>query len=268
LHTRTLNTFKELVYSKSGIKLDDSKELILRAYVGKRMRALGMTDYDEYLRHVIQDESDQEIVHLLDATSTNVTSFFRESDHFQFLGDSVKEWLSLGKKRIRIWSAACSSGEEPYSIAMTVLEAGGNVPDIKILATDISTRALEKARLGLYEAEKMGQIPEKLIKSYFERVSKSDTDFYKVKPGLRNMVVFRRLNLLVTPFPIQRPIDIIFCRNVMIYFDGSTRQRLLEEMYRLLKPYGYLVVGHAESLVDFMGGFKALRPSIYVKDIS
>lgn len=267
LGTSIFDSFRELVYKNSGIKLDDSKEPLIRARVGKRMRALGISDHKEYLKRVIQDESGQEIVHLLDAISTNVTSFFRGADHFQFLKNAAKEWQYLGQKRVRIWSSACSSGEEPYSIAMTILEAiGGSACDVKILATDISTRMLEKAQAGIYDPDKIKHVPKELRDKYFEMFEESGEILYKAKTLLKDMIVFRRLNLSSPPFPMRGPMDMIFCRNVMIYFDNNIRQRLLKEIYRLLRPYGYLMVGHAESLIGFTEGFKLVRPSIYVKE--
>lgn len=253
---------RELVYKKSGIKLDASKESLIRARVGKRMRTLGISNHTEYLKQVIENNDESEIIHLLDAISTNVTSFFRDIDHFNLLRVLLKEWVSSGQKRFRIWSSACSSGEEPYSIAMTILDSIGISFDTKILATDISTKVLDKAQNGIYESEKIRQVPENFIEKYFERIDNS----YKIKPVLKNMIVFKRLNLSETPFPMQGPMDVIFCRNVMIYFDYNTRRRLINEIYRLLKPNGYLFVGHAESLIGLTNGFKTIKPSVYLKE--
>lgn len=257
---------RELVYKRSGIKLDTSKESLIRARVGKRMRALGLSNHAEYLKQVIESNDENEIVHLLDAISTNVTSFFRDSDHFNLLRILLKEWIASGQRRFRIWSSACSSGEEPYSIAMTVLDSIGGNFDTKILATDISTRVLDKAQMGIYEAEKTYQIPEDFIEKYFDKINNLNSVSYKVKPVLRNMIVFKRLNLSETPFPMQGPMDVIFCRNVMIYFDQNTRRRLINEIFRLLKPNGYLFVGHAESLIGLTNGFRTIKPSVYLKE--
>ena len=166
---------------------------------------------------------------------------------------------------MRFWSAACSTGEEPYSMAMTILEALDGFHDSRILATDISTRVLEKAQHGLYEETKIKQISDTYVERYFDRISVSNGTSYMVKPVLRNMIAFRRLNLSTPPFPMRGPLDIVFCRNVMIYFDNHVRQRLLKEIGRLLKPRGYLMVGHSESLTGLIEGFKAVQPSIYIK---
>jgi chemotaxis protein methyltransferase CheR len=263
LDQNILNRIRAFVYEKSGIKLDNSKESLIRARIGKRMRILGITSHEEYIKQVIDNDDEEEVTHLLDAISTNVTSFFRGIDHFHFLKSIVSEWTASGQNKLRVWSSACSSGEEPYSIAMTVLGASGSSLDVKILATDISTRVLDKAQIGTYESEKIEQIPKELRGKYLEKVN--GTNSYKIKPILRNMIVFKRINLSDIPFPMQGPMDVVFCRNVMIYFDHDTRKNLINEIYRLLKPSGYLFVGHAESLIGMADGFKVVKPSIYVK---
>lgn len=265
MHVKTLNSFRELVYRESGIKLDESKEALIRARIGKRMRALNISDHDEYYNYVTQDKSGKELIHLLDAISTNVTSFFRGPEHFNFLVKCIKDWLSDGQRNIKIWSAACSSGEEPYSIAMAILWEINEYLDVKILATDISTRVLEKAQAGIYESDKVDQVPNNYRVAYFEEFIENGKKVYRIKPIARDLVVFRRINLANPPFPMKGPFDAIFCRNVMIYFDNQTRHNLLEEIYRLLKPNGLLFVGHAESLIGLSKGFKVVRPSIYIK---
>jgi len=262
---RTFDNFRNLIYEKSGISLNDSKKSLMCSRMGKRMRSLGIDSHRMYLKHVIQDESGQEIVYLLDAISTNVTRFFREPDHFQFLEKTMKEWFKSGQQRFRIWSAACSTGEEPYSIAMTILESGGSKYDFKILATDISTRALETARRGIYEVGKMEQISKKHEELYFDRILESNSGHYMVKSALRRMIVFGRLNLSTPPFPMNGPLDVVFCRNVMIYFDNQVRHRLLKEICQLLKSGGYLIVGHAESLIGLTEDLKSVQPSVYMK---
>jgi len=263
---RTFNKFRQIVYEKSGISLGDRKEALVSARVSKRMRSLGIDSYRTYLQHILNDETGDEIVHLLDAISTNVTSFFREANHFDFLSDVVGQWIDEGQKRLRVWSAASSSGEEPYSLAMTLLGCiNGHNVDLKILATDISTRALEKCQAGQYEKSKLKGVPPLFRNQYFDRVQNDGVVSYSVKRTLKNLIVFKRLNLSTPPFPMSGPFDVIFCRNVMIYFDNHVRSQLLADMYRLLKPGGYLMVGHAESLTGMVSDFKSVRPSIYIK---
>lgn len=260
------NRFREIVYATSGISLNDSKEALVSARVAKRMRALGIGDYGSYLRRVMEDPDGREVVQLIDAISTNVTSFFREPAHFEFLSETVSTWQAEGQQRFRFWSAASSTGEEPYTMAMTLAEATrGRPADVKILATDISTAVLEKCRQGIYAAEKVATVPPALRDRYFEPRRDSAGLRFAVKASLKELIAFRRLNLSRPPFPMRGPLDLVFCRNVMIYFDNTVRASLLGEIYRLLKPGGYLVVGHAESLTGMMSEFKVCRPSIYVK---
>jgi chemotaxis protein methyltransferase CheR len=262
----TFNQFRQIICDKSGISLSPGKEALLAARVGKRMRALNIPNYNTYLRFVLNDHSGEELVHLIDVISTNVTGFFREPTHFSFVGRLAAQWLARGRRRFRFWSAASSTGEEPYSLAMTLLETIGQQDvDLRILATDISTRVLQTCEAGLYSQEKIQSVPLPLRDRYFERERQDRETGYRAKPGLKQVITFRRLNLSVTPFPMQGPFDAIFCRNVMIYFDNRIRATLLDEIHRLLNPGGYLFVGHAESLTGLTSALKTVRPSIYVK---
>ncbi|MFW5775255.1 MAG: CheR family methyltransferase [Chitinivibrionales bacterium] len=263
---KTFDTIRNLVYDKAGISLNDGKQALVSARLGKRMRALNFSEYKHYLDHLHKDTSGEEIVQLLDAIATNVTSFFRESAHFDFLTEQMRKWVQGGQHRFRFWSAACSSGEEPYTMAMVLRQASeGYSTDTKILATDISTRILGKALQGEYGEEKVKTVPSKLLEKHFTVENKNGLKTYRVKELLRSMIVFKRLNLSVTPFPMHGPMDAVFCRNVMIYFDNPVRKRLLEEHFRLVKPGGFLFVGHAESLTGMLSGFKLVKPSIYEK---
>ncbi|MGE5188498.1 MAG: CheR family methyltransferase [Gemmatimonadota bacterium] len=264
---RVFDKLRSIIYEKSGIALHDGKEALVSARIRKRMRVLGIQDYREYLRRVSNDGDGAETVGLIDAISTNVTSFFREPAHFEFLGKLMTDWMAAGQARFRFWSAACASGEEPYSIAMTLLEAmNGQAVDMKILATDISTQALAKAIRGRYDEQRMSFVPALWRNKYFDRVKGDDGVSYLVKAGLAKPILFRWFNLTAVPFPMSGPLDAIFCRNVLIYFDQATRKRLLDEMHRLLRRGGYLMVGHAESLTGMISDFKSLRPSVYIKE--
>ena len=266
LDTATFDKFRRLVYEQSGISLGAGKEALVSARVGKRMRTLGFDDFRSYLRYLTQDDAGDEIVYLLDAISTNVTSFFREPTHFEFLSSTVAEWMNQGQRRFRFWSAACSTGEEPYSLAMTLLEmTGARSVDLRILATDISTSVLEQCRSGSYEEDKLATVPPVLKEHYFDRHQNGRSRYYTAKDVMKRVITFSRLNLSDPPFPMQGLFDIIFCRNVMIYFDNIVRRALLTDMRRLLRPQGYLVVGHAESLTGMVSEFKSIKPSIYVR---
>ncbi len=255
--------FRDLIYKKSGITLGPQKVALVSARVSKRMRALSYTDHRAYLKYVLADESGEELIHLLDAISTNVTSFFREAQHFDFLTQVIQKCRQNRQERFRFWSAASSTGEEPYTMGMVALEALKGVScDLRILATDISTRVLEHCLLGHYTEPKLEPIPKAMRQRYFRRV---DDDVYSINDDVRNLITFRRLNLSTPPFPMRGPMDIIFCRNVMIYFDEQIRRGFLLEAHRLLKPGGYLMIGHSESLGAYNKSFRLVKPSIYQK---
>jgi chemotaxis protein methyltransferase CheR len=260
------NAFRRIVYDASGIHLNEKKEALVGARVAKRMRRLGITDHRAYLRHVTEDGSGTEIVCLLDAISTNLTHFFREDHHFSFLAEELRKWYGAGQRRFRFWSAGCSTGQEPYSMAITVRETvESRDVDVRILATDLSTEVLRTAMEGEYGARKIEGVPASLRPKYFTKAGRGEETLYTVERSLKSMILFKRLNLSVVPFPMSGPMDAIFCRNVMIYFDNDIRMRLLKEFHRLLKPGGYLMVGHAESLTGMLSGFKTVRPSLYLK---
>jgi len=251
----------------SGISLGPQKTALVSARVGKRMRALGYEDYSAYLDYVRHEDSGDEIIQLIDAVSTNVTSFYREATHFQVLADHLTQCRNKGLKRFRIWCSACSTGEEAYCIAMTALDTLGDSTnvDIRILATDISTKVLQISKKGEYDAQKLSPVRNELLNRYFEKNKDNHKITYKVKPILRNVITFTRLNLSKPPFPMKGPMDVVFCRNVMIYFDVNVRTRLVEDIYRLLKPGGLLMLGHSESLTGLNIPFKTLQPAVYQK---
>ena len=241
---------------------------MVSARIAKRMRVLDIKDHSDYLEYLMKDKSGVEITKFLDVISTNVTSFFREAEHFDLLEKILTEIVESGQKKIRIWCAASSTGEEPFTIAMVsnIITAGKSI-DLKILATDISTKVLADAKAAKYSIDKIKTIPKALIREYFTRETAGDEKLFCVKDELKRLVAFRRLNLFKPPFPMKGPMDVVFCRNVMIYFDNQTRTRLVSEIYRLLKPGGYLVTGHAESLTSVKNNFKCVQPSVFQKKI-
>jgi chemotaxis protein methyltransferase CheR len=251
-------------HREAGIALGPSKETLVRARVGKRMRALGIEDEGSYLDYLEADRTGEELVQFLDVISTNHTSFFREPDHFDLLRTLVDDWRRLGLRRLRIWSAASSTGEEPYSIVMTVLDVLQDPAiDFRLLATDISTRALTDARRGVYSIDKLTAIPRSLLLRHFQP-DEGPSGTYRVREEVKQHVVFRRLNLSQPPFPMRGPLDIVFCRNVLIYFDLPVRQRLLAAISGLLRPGGWLFLGHTETLTGITTGFRMARPSVFV----
>jgi chemotaxis protein methyltransferase CheR len=262
----TFGRLRDIVYEESGISLSPAKRALLMARTAKRIRALGLAGYEDYLRALEEDESGTELVEFLDAVSTNVTGFFREPEHFGVVRAYVDESLATGRSRVRVWSAGCASGEEPYSLAMTILDAAGERRlDARILATDINTHTLQAARRGEYADEKVRQVPAQLRHRYLRRRGTREERSWTVGEELRRMVLLRRLNLARPPFPMTGPLDIVFCRNTMIYFDHRTRRQLLCEFHRLLRPGGLLIVGHAESLASRSGLFSLRNPSVLVK---
>ena len=265
LDQRTFQKVCELIYNLAGIKLGAQKNALVSARIGKRMRILGLNDYKEYYNLVKDDRTGEEIVELLNTISTNVTHFFREEQHFRILDQLLKEWEAQGQRTFRIWCAAASTGEEPYSIAITIKEALRDSSETKILATDISTKALNIAREGLYKKRNVQKIPASILQKYFTKETVQGEVNYQAVSSLKKMLTFARLNLANPPFPMQGPFDVIFCRNVMIYFDNEVRRRLLAECYRLTKQGGYLIVGHAESLSGMLSNFKSVEPSVYIK---
>ncbi len=260
-------TIRALMGGHVGIVLQGNRRALVESRVNKRLHSLGIEDYAAYLDYLRSDESGRELVMLIDAISTNVTEFFRETGHFDFIRATAKRWLAEGRRKLRIWSAACSSGEEAYSLAMALRALpGGDEADIRILATDISTRMLRKAVQGNYLEETVATIPSDLASRFLRRRQTPDGEIYRVSDELKNMIVFRRLNLNETPYAIRGPFDLIMCRNVMIYFDKDLRERIVTEARRLLRPGGYLMVGHAETLIGLDSKFDFVRPATYRKN--
>jgi len=254
---------RDFVYERTGIQLGNSKQALVLARVSQRLRALGRTDPDEYVRDVLSGGDDEEIVHLLDAISTNFTSFFREAAHFERLSALLKSWQGAGQRTFRVWCAAASTGEEPYTLSMVCQEALGEGVDLRILATDLSTRVLDSCRQGVYHESRMEPIPPTSLKHWFHPPDAEG--FRKATPALRAPLAFARLNLMETPYPMKGPFDAIFCRNVMIYFDNPGRAKFVQEAGRLLRPGGYLFVGHAESVAGLAAGFKPVAPSVHMR---
>ncbi len=253
-----------------GINLHDGKRQLVKARLTKRLRALGLPSFEHYINYVASDGSGAELTAMLDALSTNLTSLFRERKHFDHLAENVLPQIAAkapaGGGRLRIWSAGCSSGEEPYSIAVIVREAIGDIDrwDARILATDLSTKVLAQARRGVYEERRVEPVPPGLRARYFTRADADGKKLYRAGEALRRMVVFARLNLM-DPWPMKGPFDVIFCRNVMIYFDKPTQGRLIQRFYDILRPGGVLYIGHSESLTRVDHGFRYLAPTVYGK---
>ncbi|MBN2281735.1 MAG: protein-glutamate O-methyltransferase CheR [Candidatus Marinimicrobia bacterium] len=269
IDNRTFKKVQNFIYNEVGINLTDAKRALVSSRLRKRMMTLNIDNYSDYIHYVENDRSGGEIVQLFNAISTNVTHFFRENDHFIKLNELFKKALDGGAFKYRIWSAASSSGEEPYSIAMTIKDILGNKNfDVKILGTDISTKVLNMCLRGEYTEKNMEKVDVQTRTKYFTRYMDNENNtIYKIDDSLKKMMLFKRLNLSKPPFPMKGNLDVIFCRNVMIYFDDIVRSRLINEFYRLLKPGGHLFVGHSESLAGLKEHeFRLVKASVYIKD--
>lgn len=253
------------VHEFCGIHLHEGKRELVKARLGKRLRQGKFRSFSDYFKYVMTPEGTEELVNMIDSLSTNLTNFFRESNHFDRLTEIVKE-KALAKKqlRFRVWSAGCSTGEEPYTLAIVLREALGDDrnDDIKIMATDISTRVLKTAMAGIYDENKVRNIPQPLLRKYFLRGTGSREGQYRVKKDIAGMVEFMRFNLKDEP-AFREPFDFIFCRNVMIYFDTPTQQALVDKFYKCLTENGHLFVGHSEGLTGLRHRFRYIVPSVY-----
>jgi chemotaxis protein methyltransferase CheR len=255
---------RQLVHAELGISLADSKRELVYQRLSRRLRALKIGDFDSYLQ-LIERRHGDELQNFCNAITTNLTSFFRERYHFEFLTQKLLPALERNNadtRRIRIWSAGCSSGEEAYSIAMVALETLGHLRgwDMRILATDIDSVVLEQARCGLYSGETLEKMTAARLLRWFERSGTSGQ--YRISDELRSLISFKRLNL-VDSWPMSGPFDVIFCRNVIIYFDRDTQRGIIERMAALQRPGDYLVLGHAESLLEVSTRYRLVGQAIH-----
>jgi chemotaxis protein methyltransferase CheR len=244
---------------------------LVRARLSKRLRQTGHRNFSSYYDFLVNDASGEELVLMLNAISTNLTSFFRESKHFDFLVQDVfptihHHFNSSRSELIHVWSAGCSTGEEPYSLAISFLEYFGSDARrfVKILATDISTQVLSTATSGVYPANRVENIPQAMVRKYFQKGHGKMNGYVRLKSEIRKMIEFKRLNLM-EPFPSRDKYTIIFCRNVMIYFDKLFQENLVNKYYNSLKSGGYFFIGHSESLMKLNHRFKYVKPTVYLK---
>lgn len=272
LSDREFQLFRSLIFEKSGITLNDGKKELVRTRLGSKLRKGGFGSFKDYYNHVLDDRTGEELVTLLDAISTNLTSFFREINHFHYLRNHIIPEIMERKKKdsgkeIRGWSAGCSSGEEPYSLTFTLADIlkGDKGWDVKLLATDISTKVLGRAARGVYTEEQVKTVPKDMASRFLDKTVEDGDRLYKVRPEIKSLIQFKRFNLMTPTFPFRRGFDFIFCRNVMIYFDKPTQQTLINKFYGSLSEGGYLMIGHSESLTGVQHRFKYMQPTIYKK---
>ena len=261
--------FQAYIYEHIGISLGDHKIYLVQARLAKRVNHLGLESYRAYYDYLVSDSKGKELEYLSSLISTNVTSFFREQKQWEFLKVNLPAILRATGGRLRIWSAACSSGEEPYSIAMFLAE---HLPkdrafDIKILATDVSSKVLKIAINGLYSQKAGLSLPEGYLHKYFKPEMIEDEVHYRINDMLKKQITFREFNLVTGDFSLfeKKTFDIIFCRNVMIYFDKPTQSALVDRFYTILPKEGYLFIGSSEALTDMKRDFRSRSASIYQK---
>jgi len=267
-------TISEVIYRHSRIHLGNGKKELVSSRLGKRLRATGCATYAEYCQLLSGLSGGEEIDHLIDAISTNHTFFFREKKHFEFLESSIftdfeKEKSFRGDGNFRCWSAAASTGEEPYSIAMTLERYALNRPGFRwnMVCSDISHTALMTAKAGIYPDSRLDDMDSQLKKTFFQRGIGSQAGYCRVKKELRDKMSWYRMNLFQDSYPLEGPFHVIFCRNVMIYFDRPSQEMLVNRLSRMLMPGGYLKVGHSESLSTIKHPLQSIRPAVYQRPV-
>jgi chemotaxis protein methyltransferase CheR len=271
---REYELFQALVYEHTGITLGPHKRHLVQARLGRRLRALGLATFTEYRNYLVHDDpGGVELGRFINAITTNKTDFFREPHHFTYL---AAHWIPAvkaraardGNRTLRIWSAGCSTGEEPYTIAITLREALGPAAgwDVKILASDLDTDVLARAQRGVYTTEQTAPVPPDVLARYFLRGRGDSAGHLRVRPELSSLITFRRINLMDARWPIRSRLDAVFCRNTLIYFDAPTQQRMLERFLGLLKEDGLLILGHSESVHGLLDRVARLGHTIFRKN--
>lgn len=274
LSDREFQRFSAFIYDHTGIKMPPAKKTMLEARLQKRLKANSISSFESYSEYVFSQEGRAtELIHLIDVVTTNKTDFFREPAHFEYmvktaLPNIMKSRDDLRREPIRIWSAGCSTGEEPYTLSMVLSEFAIGRPDFRavITASDISTRVLQIAHTGIYPEDRTDTIPLNLKKKYLTRSREKTRSLVRISHPLRSLISFRRINFMDDDLGIAEKMDIIFCRNVVIYFDKPTQQTLMRKFHKQLRPGGYLFIGHSETLSGLDVDFKAVASTVYRKE--
>lgn len=264
------NFIRELIYRETRINLGDSKRELVTARLGKRLRVTNTSNFSEYCSMLKTNNGGGELYHLIDAISTNHTFFFREINHFNYLNETALPQFANGEmggdsNTLRIWSCACSTGEEPYSLAITFQEffERHRAKSWEMSCSDISTRVLDFASKGVYDADRLKQVRPEWHRKYFQKGERQMDGYFRVRQELRDKIKFKRINLFAPTYPWGKKFQIIFCRNVMIYFDRKTQEELVCHLSKFLEPGGYLMIGHAESLAGVKHPYNSIKPAIY-----
>ena len=266
--TADFERIRALVYEHAGIHLSETKSNLVYGRLSRRLRVLQLDSFDDYLGY-LQKHADTEFTEFLNAITTNLTSFFRENHHFEALRNQVLPELMTARRaarRLRLWSAGCSTGEEPYSLAMAVCETVLDQPgwNVKLLATDLDTQVLSTARAGMYAEDRVRTVSRERLRRFFRRGTGANAGKVQVTPELQRLIAFNQLNLMES-WPMRGPFDVIFCRNVVIYFDKPTQARLFERFADLLSSDGTLFVGHSETLNKVTDRFELVGQTMYRK---
>jgi len=253
-------TVRKLIYERAGISLSEAKTDMVYSRLGRRLRVLGLNSFKTYLDYLQNEKNADEWEAFINSLTTNLTSFFREEHHFPILIEHIQQI----KTPITIWCSAASTGEEPYTIAMTACEAFGTLtPPVKIIATDIDTNVLATAANGVYPEDRLSKMSEVRCKTFFQRGKGSQQGLVRVRNELRQMITFQQLNLLADTWPLKEPFDAIFCRNVMIYFDKPTQAKILAKFVPLMKPEAILFAGHSENFLYVSDSLKLRGKTVY-----
>ncbi len=273
LKENEFNQIAGLVYQRFGIHLSDQKRTLVAGRLAKRLRDLNLSSYGDYLEYLKIDTTGSELTEFINRITTNHSFFYREKDHFDFLAKVILPRIRQEQAKnpaypLRIWSAGCSSGDEVYTVAMVIREFFGEsfpLLDCGLLATDISLAALQEAQAARYGEVRIKELPPRFRSSWLTKIA---DDQYVLSPEIRNMVMFKRFNLMTDRFPFKGQFDLVFCRNVMIYFDQAKRDHLVNAIYHFVKPGGYFFIGHSESLQRLNCPFEYVSPAIYRRGIA
>jgi chemotaxis protein methyltransferase CheR len=254
---------RKLIYERAGINLNPSKQNMVYSRLARRLRDTGMTSFRHYL-DALEAGTGAEWQEFINALTTNLTAFFREEHHFPLLAERLK--ALAGRRDIRIWSCASSTGEEPYSLMMTAIETLGSAQNVQLVASDIDTKVLETARRGVYGIDGARGLSPERLRRFFQKGAGDNAGFMRVRPELARAIEFKQLNLLDANWQFNQPFQVVFCRNVMIYFDKPTQRRILEKIHRVLEPGGLLFVGHSENFVDSRDLFTLRGKTVYERN--
>jgi chemotaxis protein methyltransferase CheR len=269
LTEKEFSQLSQFIQSNYGIKMPPAKKVVLQGRLHKRLRALQIPTFKEYVEYVFSKQGQDEIIHMMDVVSTNKTDFFREPVHFDFISDELlPELMQAGfRGQLKVWSAGCSSGEEPYTLAMVFNDFKEKNPgfDYRIDATDISTQMLQTGANGVYKEDRIATLPMQVKKKYFLRSKDRENPKVRIIKPLRDKVAFSRLNFMDTVYQVKETYDIIFCRNALIYFDRNNQEAVINKLCKHLKPQGFFFLGHSESITNMNVPLKSIKPTIFRK---